>query len=134
MIIEYSRGIYLSQEGRAAPLSSPLLSTGDFPLRPLHPRKLKLLRVITSWRMTMPHKYAIEIIYSDEDEGFIAVVPELPGCSAFGETEEEALREVKVAVSLWLEAAREEGRVIPEPAGRERLRDILAGKGVASGS
>jgi len=41
MIIEYSRGIYLSQEGRAAPLSSPLLSTGDFPLRPLHPRKLK---------------------------------------------------------------------------------------------
>ena len=64
----------------------------------------------------MPHKYAIEIIYSDEDEGFIAVVPELPGCSAFGETEEEALREVKVAVSLWLETAREEGRAIPEPA------------------
>ena len=58
----------------------------------------------------MAHKYAIEIIYSDEDEGFIAVVPELPGCSAFGETEEEALQEVKVAVSLWLEAAREEGR------------------------
>jgi len=48
-------------------------------------------------------------------------------------TEEEALREVKVAVSLWLEAAREEGRVIPEPTGRERLRDILAGKGAASG-
>ena len=64
----------------------------------------------------MPHKYAIEIIYSDEDEGFIAVVPELPGCSAFGETEEEALREVKVAVSLWLKTAREEGRAIPEPA------------------
>jgi hypothetical protein len=42
MIIEYSRGIYLSQEGRAAPLSSPLLSTGDFPLRPLHPRKVKI--------------------------------------------------------------------------------------------
>ena len=64
----------------------------------------------------MPHKYAIEIIYSDEDEGFIAVVPELPGCSAFGGTEEEALREVKVAVSLWLKTAREEGRAIPEPA------------------
>lgn len=64
----------------------------------------------------MPHNYAIEIIYSDEDEGFIAVAPELPGCSAFGVTEEEALREVKVAVSLWLEAAREEGRAIPEPA------------------
>jgi len=64
----------------------------------------------------MPHKYAIEIIYSDEDEGFIAVVPELPGCSAIGVTEEEALREVKVAVSLWLKTAREEGRAIPEPA------------------
>lgn len=66
----------------------------------------------------MPHKDAIEIIYSGEDEGFIAVAPELPGCSAFGVTEDEALREVKVAVSLWLEAAREEGRAIPEPAGR----------------
>ena len=54
----------------------------------------------------MPPRYATEIIYSDEDEGFIAVAPELPGCSAFGGTEEEALHEVKVAVSLWLEAAR----------------------------
>ena len=79
----------------------------------------------------MPYKYAIEIFFSDEDEGFIAVVPELPGCSAFGETEEEALREVKVAIDLWLETAREEGREIPEPSGREHLRDILAGKGVA---
>ena len=79
----------------------------------------------------MPHKYAIEIFYSDEDEGFIAVVPELPGCSAFGETEEEALSEVKVAIGLWLETARQEGREIPEPSGREHLREILAGKGVA---
>ncbi|MDN7011942.1 type II toxin-antitoxin system HicB family antitoxin [Methanoculleus sp. FWC-SCC3] len=79
----------------------------------------------------MPRKYAIEIFYSDEDEGFIAVVPELPGCSAFGETEEEALAEVKVAISLWLDTAREEGREIPEPSGRERLREILTGKSVA---
>jgi predicted RNase H-like HicB family nuclease len=79
----------------------------------------------------MPHKYAIEIFYSDEDEGFVAVVPELPGCSAFGETEEEALSEVKVAIDLWLDTARQEGREIPEPSGREHLRDILAGKGVA---
>jgi len=83
--------------------------------------------------MRMPYKYAIEIIYSDEDEGFIAVAPELPGCSAFGSTEEEALQEVKVAISLWLEAAREEGRTIPEPVGRERLRDILSGTGAACG-
>jgi predicted RNase H-like HicB family nuclease len=61
--------------------------------------------------------------YSDEDKGFIAAVPELPGCSAFGETEEEALAEVKVAIGLWLETAREEGREIPEPSGREHLRE-----------
>jgi len=79
----------------------------------------------------MPHNYAIVIFFSDEDEGFIAVAPELAGCSAFGETEEEALGEVKVAIDLWLETAREEGREIPEPRGREHLRDILAGKGLA---
>ena len=79
----------------------------------------------------MPHKYAIEIFFSDEDEGFIAVVPELPGCSAVGETEEEARSEVKVAIGRWLDTARQEGREIPEPSGREHLRDILAGKGVA---
>jgi len=79
----------------------------------------------------MPHNYAIVIFFSDEDEGFIAVAPELAGCSAFGETEEEALGEVKVAIDLWLETAREEGRKIPEPSGREHLRDILAGKGLA---
>jgi len=78
----------------------------------------------------MPHKYAIEIFYSDEDEGFIAVVPELAGCSAFGETEEEALSGVKAALGLRLDTARKEGREIPEPGGREHLRDILAGKGV----
>lgn len=76
----------------------------------------------------MPYKYAIEIFYSDEDEGFIAVVPELPGCSAFGETEEEALGEVKVAIELWLATARQEGREIPEPCGREQLRDLLMEK------
>ena len=67
------------------------------------------------------YKYAIEIFYSEEDEGYIAVVPELPGCSAFGETEEEALEEVKTAVELWLETAREEGRRIPQPHGKELL-------------
>ncbi len=79
----------------------------------------------------MRHSYAIVIFYRDEDEGFIAVVPELAGCSAFGETEEEALSEVKVAIGLWLDTAREEGREIPEPSGREHLREILAGKGAS---
>lgn len=56
------------------------------------------------------HRYTIHIFYSEEDEGYVAVVPELPGCSAFGETEEEALKEVKIAMKLWIEAAKEEGR------------------------
>ena len=54
------------------------------------------------------YKYAIEIFYSEEDEGNIAVVPELSGCSAFGETEEEALDEVKVAMKFWMETAEKE--------------------------
>ena len=67
------------------------------------------------------YKYAIEIFYSEEDEGYIAVVPELPGCSAFGKTEEEALREIKIAIELWLETAKKEGREIPKPHGKEIL-------------
>jgi predicted RNase H-like HicB family nuclease len=69
-------------------------------------------------------KYAIEIFYSDEDEGYIAVVPELPGCSAFGDTEEAALKEVKVAIELWLETAQKEGREIPHPQGKEFLNTL----------
>jgi predicted RNase H-like HicB family nuclease len=59
--------------------------------------------------------YKIEIFYSAEDEGYIAVAPDLPGCSAFGETEEAALEEIKTAQKLWLETAQEEGIAIPEP-------------------
>ena len=70
------------------------------------------------------YRYAIEIFYSEEDEGYIAVVPELPGCSAFGETEENALEEVKVAMELWLATAKEEGRKIPQPHGKELLTTL----------
>jgi len=70
------------------------------------------------------YKYAIEIFYSEEDEGYIAVVPELPGCSAFGETEEGALTEVKIAIQLWLEVAEKEGREIPVPQGKELLAEL----------
>ncbi len=65
--------------------------------------------------------YAIEIFYSEEDEGFVAIVPELPGCSAFGETEERALQEVKIAIQLWLEAARDIGKAIPIPQKRSLM-------------
>lgn len=67
------------------------------------------------------YKYSIEIFFSEEDEGYIAVVPELPGCSTFEETEEVALKEIKIAMDLWLETARKEGRDVPEPHGKELL-------------
>jgi predicted RNase H-like HicB family nuclease len=73
----------------------------------------------------MPDKYAIEIFYSDEDNGYIAVVPELPGCSAFGETEEAALREAKIAARLWIETAKNDGRPIPEAAKKELLKSFV---------
>ena len=69
--------------------------------------------------------YSIRIVPSDEDEGFIAVVPEHPGCSTFGETEEEALSEVRVAIGLRLDTARKEGREIPEPSGREHFEQLF---------
>ena len=57
---------------------------------------------------------AIEIFYSEKDEGYIAIVLEI-GYSAFGETEKEALKEIKVAIELWIEAAKKEGQEIPKP-------------------
>lgn len=74
------------------------------------------------------YRYAIEIFYSEEDEGYIAVVPELPGCSAFGETEEKALEEIKVAKELWLETAKKEGKEIPQPRGKELPKAIFDAK------
>jgi len=73
------------------------------------------------------YKYSIEIFYSEEDEGYIALAPELPGCSAFGETEEEALREIKVAIDLWLDTAQKEGRGIPQPIEKELLKTFMDG-------
>ncbi len=69
-------------------------------------------------------KYAIEIFFSEEDKGYIAVAPELAGCSAFGETEEEALAEIKIAMELWLETAKKESRPIPQPTGKELLKSV----------
>jgi predicted RNase H-like HicB family nuclease len=70
------------------------------------------------------YKYAIEIVYSEKAGGYIAVVPELPGCSAFGETEEEALREIKEAIGIWICYAEVEKREIPSPRGSELLDAI----------
>jgi predicted RNase H-like HicB family nuclease len=59
--------------------------------------------------------YHINIFYSEEDDGYIADIPDLKYCSAFGDTPEEALREVLIAKSVWLEAASAEGKPIPLP-------------------
>ncbi len=61
------------------------------------------------------HKYRINIFWSEEDECFIAEVPDLKGCSAVGDSPEEALKEVQLAIKNWLEVAREKGLPIPEP-------------------
>lgn len=63
-------------------------------------------------------RYEIIIYGSAQDEAYVAEVPELPGCSAHGSTQEEALSNAKDAASLWLETAKEFGDPIPEPKGR----------------
>ena len=60
-------------------------------------------------------KYEIILYWSDEDEAFIAEVPELPGCAADGPTRQEALANAEVVISEWLETAHELGRPVPEP-------------------
>jgi predicted RNase H-like HicB family nuclease len=68
----------------------------------------------------------INIFYSDEDKGYIADIPDLEFCSAFGETPEEALRELGAAKTLWLEAARASGKPIPEPKYRPAIYQVAA--------
>jgi predicted RNase H-like HicB family nuclease len=63
-------------------------------------------------------RYEIIIYWSDEDQAFIAEVPELAGCAADGETQSEALRNVEVVMNEWIETARSLNRAIPEPKGR----------------
>ena len=59
--------------------------------------------------------YHINIFYSEADGGYIADIPDLPACSAFGKTPADALAQLAIAKSAWLEAARAEGRSIPVP-------------------
>lgn len=66
----------------------------------------------------MTNKYEIVIYWSDEDQAFIAEVPELAGCMADGETYQLALANAEIIIQEWLETAREIGRSIPEPKGR----------------
>ena len=64
------------------------------------------------------HKYEIIIYWSNDDDAFVSEVPELPGCMVHGATQELALLNVREAMDLWLETAKEIDRPIPEPKGR----------------
>jgi predicted RNase H-like HicB family nuclease len=63
-------------------------------------------------------KYEIILDWCNEDDAFIAEVPELAGCAADGTTRQEALANVEVVIAEWFETAREPGRPVPEPKGR----------------
>ncbi len=66
--------------------------------------------------------YHINIFWSDEDGRYIADIPDLDGCSAFGATSQEALAELERAKVAWLEAARAEGKPVPAPRYRAPRR------------
>lgn len=63
-------------------------------------------------------KYEVIIYWSEEDQSFIAEVPELPGCAADGATRAAALKAVDVVIKQWIATAKSLGRPIPEPKGR----------------
>ena len=63
-------------------------------------------------------RYEVIIYWSDEDQSFIAEVPELPGCMADGGTYQEAVANVELVIPEWIETARDLGRPMPEPKGR----------------
>lgn len=67
------------------------------------------------------YKYEIIIYWDDQDRIYIADVPELPGCSAHGNTYDEALNNAKEAIQLWIDTAREFGDPVPEPKGHRLM-------------
>ena len=69
--------------------------------------------------------YHINVFYNEENEGYIADIPDLKHCSAFGTTPEEALREVLKAKKAWLESARAHGKPIPKPHFRPVIYQVV---------
>lgn len=70
--------------------------------------------------------YHINVFYSDEDEAYIADIPDLTYCSAIGSTPEEAVREVQIAKAAWIEAAEASGRSIPVPLYRPAIYQAVS--------
>jgi len=64
------------------------------------------------------YKYEVIVWWSEKNQSYIAEVPELPGCMSDGETYEEALKNIKIIISEWIDTAKELGREIPEPKGK----------------
>jgi len=72
-------------------------------------------------------RYPKQVFWSDEDQGFIALAPDLPGSSAFGQSEQEALTELDEAIDAWIAAAESAGNPIPQPS-RPAAEDRYSGK------
>ena len=66
----------------------------------------------------MNQKYEIILYWSEDDQAFVAEVPELSGCMAHGDSQESALASVNEAITLWIATAQEHGRAVPTPKGR----------------
>jgi predicted RNase H-like HicB family nuclease len=69
----------------------------------------------------MNAKYEIILYWSNDDQAFIAEVPELPGCMAHGDTQESALKNIQEAIDLWIDTAKEKGQDVPKPKGRKLM-------------
>jgi len=76
-----------------------------------------LRRILSGTADAAMIKYEVIIYWSEEDQAFVAEVPELPGCTAHGGTQEAALGNALDAIRLWVDTAKEFGDPIPEPKG-----------------
>lgn len=70
--------------------------------------------------------YHINIFYSEDDAAYVADIPDLEACSALGLSPVEALEQVQIAKTAWLEAARDEGKPIPAPSYRPAIYQIAS--------
>ena len=70
--------------------------------------------------------YHINIFYSEEDEGYIADIPDLKYCSAFGSTPDEALKNVLQAKKAWLQSAKDNNRPIPMPKYKPAIYELIS--------
>lgn len=77
---------------------------------------------------TRARSYPTEVFWSEEDEGFIAIVPDLPGCSAYGETRQEALDSLDDGIEAWIEAAEAAGNPVPSPSTRSGAVSRYSGR------